>query len=465
MMDIILIWFTVFILSTLLFKSAAGSLSLTKPNMISIIYYYSFLVSSYIGSLFIALDEDHFYMLNRLDHEEMRIYGFLIICFIMILFPLTLVVMTKLVGVNTSVLLTNYLEIEPDVKNHPYTSMFLVAFTGLSAIAVLATAYTILYTPVIPVVELIKGNSADLSSQRIEAGRNFSGNVLIRNIFGLMLTPILSLIAFIYFLKRKTMYWGSAFFVLLACSVFLYTYDLAKSPIVFYLLMLVLSAFFANAFKMNVKRILVLGLVSISLLLAMYIAVQGPGAIASFMNYNSGPLGRLLFSQIAPFYLHLDAFTYSLDRLGSSGLPSFIAGLLETEQIRSGRVMMENVFPESIDAGTGGVLNTLYVGEAYAAFGLIGVVVLTIYIAIVVQAVYLLMLKLPKTPVTIAVAVYFTVNFPRTIVGGMADFLFNPIWTIVIAMCSVLLILEYYPHRIKNLLSFLKMKYSKFQIR
>lgn len=66
--------------------------------MISIVYYYSFLISSYIGGLLIALGIDDYYMIKRMDHEEYRIIGFILLTLLMILFPLTQLVVGRILG-------------------------------------------------------------------------------------------------------------------------------------------------------------------------------------------------------------------------------------------------------------------------------------------------------------------------------------------------------------------------------
>ena len=72
---------------------------------------------------------------------------------------------------------------------------------------------------------------------------------------------------------------------------------------------------------------------------------------------------------------------------------------------------------------------------------------------------YIIFLRLPKTPVVIALFVYFTINIPRTLVGGVADFFFNPIWIIMTVVLGGLFILEQYFHVIwKFLLSKVRKK-------
>jgi hypothetical protein len=176
--------------------------------------------------------------------------------------------------------------------------------------------------------------------------------------------------------------------------------------------------------------------------------------IFSFLTISGGPLGRILLSQIAPTYLHIDRFGHSLDFLNYQGLPSIILRFFEENQIRSARILMENVFPERVEEGTAGVLNTLYIAEAYAMYGPLGVIIGTIYVAIFLQLIYMIFLKSSKNPLVLALFVYFTVNIPRTIVGGFSDFIINPIWIIIVSMISSIYIAYL-------ILKFLKIKFVK----
>ena len=441
------IWLFTVVASTYLFKKVSGSLSPVKPNMITIIYYYSFLISSYIGGLLIALGIDDYYMIKRMDHEEYRIIGFILLTILMILFPLTQLVVGRMFGFNSEKEFDRYLHEPVRTSVDKNRRLFRLAFGALTAISVLAVAYTMLKTSTIPLYELLKGNTSELAKLRIDATRGFSGiDVYIRNIFAIALTPVLSIIAFIYTTQSKALYWKIVFFLLFMSSLIITTYDLAKSPVFFYIIMLLLTGVFTQTLNLNWKKISAFIISGTVLLVIMYVAIQGVTEVESFLSYNSGPIGRIILAQISPFFLHLDTYSHSIDLLGMKGLPSFIAGIFDIEQVRTARMVMENVFPENIDKGTGGVLNTIFIGEAFGTYGYVGVIICIIYVAAVIQLLYIAFLRLPKTPVVIALTVYFTINIPRTLVGGVSDFFFNPIWIMMTVVLVGLFIIENYFH-------------------
>lgn len=436
----LIIWLLVLGASVYLFKRSAGSLSLLKPNMNSIIFYYSFFISSYIGSLFIATNTDGYYMLNKLTHEEYRTIGFVAVSFVMVAFPLVMFIVSKLAGFDAKKELDAYLRKEIVVPFGKGNEFFWL-FAGLSVLSLAAIVYTMLKTPHIPILELVLHNT-DMSpgELRIEAQRNFGGNVLFRNIFAIALTPLMSLIAYIYMVKTWETKWILLFLALFGGTILITTYDLAKSPIFFYLLMFLLLGMYVGKIRFTWKRLIIWGGLGLVALIGMYVVIQGVTDLDSYLSHNSGPIGRLIFAQIAPTFLHLNMFGEAIPLLNGRGMPSIILGIFDMEQVRSARLVMSIAFPEKVEAGTAGVLNTLFIAEAFANFGYIGIIAGTVYIAFLVQIIYIVFLRLPKNPIFLSLFVYFSINIPRTLVGGFSDFLFNPIWFLVTGLFTGILL-------------------------
>jgi oligosaccharide repeat unit polymerase len=439
----LLIWLIILGASVYFFKKAAGSLSPLKLNLNSIIFYYSFLISSYIGTLFIAMNIDNYYMINRLTHEEIRWIGFYAISFVMLFFPLVMLLVSKMVGFDSKKEFNSYLEKDIELPFSGKNEFFLFLL-AISLISLAAIGYTFLKTKHIPILEIVlRRTNLSPGELRIEAQRDFAGNVLIRNIFAIALTPILSLIAYVYSVKTKEIKWKLLFLTLFAGAILINIYDLAKSPIFFYIIMFLLLRMYIGNFHFNWKRLFAWGTAGAILLVGMYVVVQGVTSIGSYLSFNKGPIGRIIFAQIAPTFLHLDTFPNSIPFLNGSSLPASLINLFDMEQVRSARLVMAKVFPEKISDGTAGVLNTLYIAEAYANYGYVGILAGTFYVAFLVQVMYIAFLRLPKNPVFLSLFVYFTINIPRTLVGGFTDFLFNPIWILITCLfVGILLIIR-----------------------
>ena len=99
--------------------------------------------------------------------------------------------------------------------------------------------------------------------------------------------------------------------------------------------------------------------------------------------------------------------------------------------------------PSAIEEGTGGVINSLFIGEAWANFGLAGVIFAPFWVGFVIQWSYILLLKAEKTPLFLALAVYLTMKWPGT--GGFNDFIYNAgivtmlVIFLVILSCALML--------------------------
>lgn len=439
------IWIITLFISIYLFKIVSGSLSILKPNLISITFYYSLLVTSFIGALLIVLDIDEHYMLTRLHNDDYREIGFYLICYIMIFMPLTMLLVTRLVGFNAHGEFHNYLKKKVSLSAKKDRDIFIL-MTTLSLICFLAVVYMIFILDKIPIVELFRGAS-NLDELRINAGRGFEGNIVFRNIFALGLPPVLSLIAYIYAIKTKSLPWWLLFLMLFGMSIFVSVYDLQKAPIFFYVLMFILVNIYIGKLTLNFRWISVIGVFGFSFLLVMYIVI-GNTSLLNLLSYNTGPIGRMILSQISPFFLHLELFGDKIDPLMGKSLPNIILNLYDIEQVRSARLVMEMYYPEKVEAGIAGVLNTIFAGEAFANFGYAGIILGTMYMGLFVQIIYILFIRLPKSPILISLFVYFTVNIPRVLVGGFTDFVFNPYWVFLFILFVGILILSRFKQEI-----------------
>jgi oligosaccharide repeat unit polymerase len=428
----VLIWLSILVASTLMFRYAGGTLSLTMPNLVSIAYYYSFLLSSFIGSLLITLGIDDHYMTQKLFRpEEYRQIGFFVVCFVMLVFPLSMVIVSRLFGFKAQEEFRDYVRKPLAPLDGATGNQVFYSFLALSLLSFVAIAYMIWKTPTIPVFALFTGTDESLAALRIEASRHFAGNVLFRNIFAITLTPLLSFAAYLFAVLTNEWRWKLLFLALFVGAVFVNVYDLAKSPIFFYVMMFLLLRIYVGKTRLSAAKLALYGGVGMLGLIGMYIVIQGVWDIDTFLSYNKGPIGRMILAQIAPTFLHLNVFGEALPFLYGKSLPSLLTGLFDVENVRSARLVMAHVFPERIEDGTGGVLNTLFVAEAYANFGYIGIVLGTLYVGVVTQLLYIGLLRLPKNPLFLSLLVYFSINIPRTIVGGFTDFLFNPTWLLL----------------------------------
>ena len=111
--------------------------------------------------------------------------------------------------------------------------------------------------------------------------------------------------------------------------------------------------------------------------------------------------------------------------IGLSSLSQALSNIFGVEYIeRAARITMQAFNPAGVAAGTAGVMNSLYVAEAWANFGLLGVLLSPLWVGIVIQTLYIFFLKSPKSPFHLAFFVAFSTG--GSITGGFNEYLYNP---------------------------------------
>lgn len=451
----ILTWVLTLIIGVWLLHKSSGGLSMSKPNLHLVIFGYVYFISSLIGSLLIVLEIDRSYIINKLLFPESRQLGFLLVCGSFLLFSFITVIVSKVIGFKPAEEFNQYWNapVNEVFSSEYHKKLFFRMFLGLSIVSIFSVIYTLLHTSSIPLFSAILGNTADLAKGRIDAKEGFTGIIYVKNILAIGLTPLLSIVAFVYALKTRLWSWRVLFGFLFVAAAIIQLYNFEKAPFLFYMIMLVLTSIFIGKLRVNLRVILLIAAVGAAYIVVMYTLLGASGS-STFLNYSQGPIGRIILTQIAPMYVFVDRFGEVYPFLHLYGLPDAILQLYDIDQMRSARVIMMDLFPEKVQEGTAGVLNTLYVGESFAIYGVWGVILGTIIVGVFVQVLYILFVRLPKHPVFISLFVFFTINIPRAMVGGIRDLVLNPVWIVLFAIVlfpyAVVRLKETWPKTIKK---------------
>ena len=226
------------VISYLLFIQVAGSMSLQKINMISWVFYYQLFLHCFIGSILVVYNIDNHYLIHYIVNEQVRIYGWLAVLYTMIAMPTGMLIAKKIFNITSiKFLLRRY--IKSPISNYisvkdNYIRILLYILSGFSFLVVIYTIITVGGSGLQSILYSV--DPEVLARQRIEAGREFGGNIYLRNIFGITLTPILTYIAYAYWKitkSRNDLMW---FLLLLLLSLIITTYNLEKSPIFTFLI-------------------------------------------------------------------------------------------------------------------------------------------------------------------------------------------------------------------------------------
>ncbi|MEO0969906.1 MAG: oligosaccharide repeat unit polymerase, partial [Cyanobacteria bacterium J06639_18] len=234
----ILISIAVLVISYLLFSQVAGSMSLQKINMISWVFFYQLFLHCFIGSILVVYNIDNHYLIHYIVNEKVRIYGWLAVLYTMIAMPIGMLIAKKIFNITSiKFLLKRY--IKSPISNYisvkdNYIRILLYILSGFSFLVVIYTIITVGGLGLQSILYSVEPEA--LARQRIEAGREFGGNIYLRNIFGITLTPILAYIAYGYWKITKSSNDLIWFLFLLLLSLIITTYNLEKSPIFTFLI-------------------------------------------------------------------------------------------------------------------------------------------------------------------------------------------------------------------------------------
>lgn len=305
----------------------------------------------------------------------------------------------------------------------PTSAAATVSSVCLVFISVLVVAYVYVNLPVVPFLSILD-SPLEVAQTRILAARGFQGNTYIRNIFALTFVPLASCVLYAQYLHYRGTVLRTLFVISAISSLLALSYDLSKGPVVFYMLSLLFvrnrfGAFSAEALR-RLRNVTLIGGAGLS---AMYVFVMGVAWEDLFDLWNVNSLAfRVLLGQVQPLLLHFEAFPDIIPfQYGRS-----ITGLLwfESGEI-SARLVMEWVNPWGVANGVAGVANTFYIAEAWANFGLVGVILTPIMFGVTWHFL-ISYVSARKSPVRLGILGFLVVQLAVISQGSMIRLFYNP---------------------------------------
>lgn len=417
-----------------MFKVSAGTMNLTQLNMISYIFYFNLIIQSYIGSVIILLFDVPFNTLVDGVPLSIKVFGWAVVMYTMLALPLGMWLSNLFL--KQFKMKSLYLGfVSKSIKLYSfelgYLKLIIIATTVICAIVLLYLYMSIGFIPFLKTLSV--DSEIELFKLRTSISRSFPGNVYVKNILGLNLIPILSFVWAAYLLNRKTLLNWFFFITTFLMSFFMLTYDIAKSPFLFYLQGFLFLYIYMNG-KVNKKTLLKYGLLMLILLIIIYGLIVKRLDFDFLFSYNSGITGRIFINQISGLYPHLNIFPEKIDFLGFDTLSSLLTNYPKE---RSARLVLETVSPGWIEQGFGGVYNTLFMGEAWANFGWYGLLLSPLWVGFIIQTFFIALLKSRKNPIVLSLLIYF--SYRSNVTGGFNEYVYNPINILVI----LILVLAY----------------------
>ena len=161
------------------------------------------------------------------------------------------------------------------------------------------------------------------------------------------------------------------------------------------------------------------------IIILMYISTGYSGA---FLDIYNGPIGRTIFTEVGTLSYNFDMFPNIFPFLEGRSLSPSILTLLGQDQgthLRSAKLLMAYYGSEKVYDGGAGVMNSFFAGEAYANYGFCGVAFSIVWVAIYITLIMWIVLKLRKTPETMAYLAVITMRVGSMIEGGFVDFIYS----------------------------------------
>ncbi len=418
-------------LSFRLFRQASGTLSLGKINIISYAYYLCML-QMFLGAVLVNLGYDKHYTLDYLAYRIEAIEDATTAVYLMMIgLPFVMLTIYKVLRFDPAKEYEDFLN-RDTVENHNDLLFWLLLAVSLIQCALLGML--ILKIGYIPAMKIVFHDSSmnyALERQRIEDISLF-GITYIKDLILIFGVPIVSYITFAFAVANREIKWIVLAFVMFIASGITQTYDFSKSPMVFHLFVFMLMVIY---FRKGVKNIVMVGFgaAMAAILVIMY---RATGFDPSFGDIYGGIIGRTIFTQFGVLAYHMEYFGKIGGFLAGRSLsPSMLRliGQDPSTHMRSAKVIMEFYGSRSVYDGTAGVMNTYFPGEAYGNFGWAGVVFSIFWVGLVLSFLFFLIMKIKKTPATIAFLAVLTKALGQMLQGGFFDFIysFSTIVTIV----------------------------------
>lgn len=391
----------------------ANGLSICKLTIPSFVILWMF-VSAYIGTLALYFGWDNYrYATGVTDKMIMlNVYGFT-----------TWTIFSLVMGYIFSKNIIGF----GDIKSTSYNLRSLNKKEKLWLFFLLLFCFAILalYISKVPRVALIVAivdGYKEAKLARSLMGNDFAGKY---HRYHLVMHHILNLVTYVYFanwlyLRKRAAF--IVFFIALSGASFAALMATEKGPFAWLLIGLFLTYVLVKKDSKlplfaSIKLVLLL-IVSISIL---YIFFMGSSDIGSAI---ASVFSRSFTGQIQPAYHYLDFFPVNQEFLFGRSFPN-PGGILPFEPYRLTVEVMNFKHPELAIRGVVGSMPTIFWGEMYANFGLIGVLVTPFIVGVVLYAISYMLGLMENTPIKIGLLVWAMLHYKNLAATGLSGFIID----------------------------------------
>lgn len=416
----------VLVLSAFLFKTAIGTLSLTRFTPYVFGYYVAFLCQGLFGIYFALWGARSHQGFNLIVGDEPYILSTIAVISGVLLTPISMIWTAKLLNVDPRLVSIDYLnrKVTDYLTKNDSASFFTLC--GAVALMAIVCAYILSNNSAL-VLSLLKDSSlAEIAEARVSGIYGSELERIITNIFGSSFSSVLVYIIFAFCIHKMTFRWWALLALQLPISLIIQTSALEKGPAAQLIIGLIFVYVFVKG-RASLKTTLVASGCVAAALIASYTLAGidiAHGVDDGGILGGDNPIGRTFIGQVAGMPNYIQVFPKQHEFLQGTDLQAL--SLLGVKTESAGRIALAVQYPESAARGLIGMQNTFFTGGAYANFGWVGVLIGPLWVGFVLQLIQLIALKVPKNPIAIGWTVWIMYQYMRAVGGGfMSEFTLN----------------------------------------
>lgn len=422
-------------LSIKLFSKAAGSMSLLKMNTVSYVFYIQIVTSAIVASVLLVTGKIDYHLDVMAISESTKMEAWLWTMYSLLAMPFGMLLLNKVLNLDGKKLFNQYLQKE--IVFEGSEKRYKLILLGTVGFSICVLAYILLNTDNIALYTLlVEGDSTQASIDRVTSRNNFGGIRHIKNLLGYIMIPVMAYFSYIMMRSKSGVYYKIIFFINFCCAVLLVAQDTQKAPVAFFILgFWILEVFISKGIDLK-KLIFFVGL-PVFLLLLGYSLTNDKQMLTQLLNLNSSFYGRAFVGSYLGFPLSLELFPNIIsEQTYAVGVPQYLLKQIDgVNYVESARLLKIYMHPETINKG-GNLYSGYYMGEAWANYGYLGLIIAPFIVGFVLHIVHLFLLLKSKKPFLIAFYVGLTVKW---VVGsGFVNFLYLKllIWPLILYFIS-----------------------------
>ncbi|MBE0472501.1 MAG: oligosaccharide repeat unit polymerase [Methyloprofundus sp.] len=295
------------------------------------------------------------------------------------------------------------------------------------------------YLNKIPKVALLVALFDSVSESKIARsmmGNDFSGKY---HWYSLVIHDLANILTFsffaLYLAVRKKIYLF-LFIITFFVSAFTALMATEKGPFAWLLIGLFLVyVLVKSSGRYPLKQLIVFFAIVLTFIALSYMFFMGTGELGqAFLNLFS----RAFAGSIQPAYHYLEFFPDHQDFLMGASFPN-PGGLLPHQPYALTKEVMNWVNPSGVEIGIVGSMPTVFWGEAYANYGLVGVFFIPFIIGFLLYLVDVVISKFIDTPFKIGFYVWLLIHYKSLSITGFTGYLID-FYLIVLSFIFVLII-------------------------